>query len=99
MVHDAACAPCSRVARELPGCVTVRVRPRSCREARLAEIYPNLPADVAACRVPAVGVVRTDGRVRWWTGTRAAVGIAPVLRVGAFPAAVRLLRDALATRR
>ncbi|MBC3190879.1 hypothetical protein H7X46_07365 [Pseudonocardia sp. C8] len=96
IVHDATCAPCSRIARELPGCVTVRVRARSCREPRLAEIYPNLPAGVAACTTPAIGVVRTDGRVRWWTGTRGVLGIVPVLRPGALPLAVRLLRDTLA---
>lgn len=99
MVHDAACAPCSRIARELPGCVTVRVRPRSCREPRLAQVYPNLPAAVAACRTPAVGVLRTDGQVRWWTGLRGVLGIAAVLRPGALPLAVRLLREAAAPRR
>lgn len=99
MVHDAACAPCSRIARELPGCVTVRVRPRSCREPRLAEIYPNLPAAVAGCRAPAIGVLRTDGRVRWWTGARGVLGILPLLRPGALPAAAALLRDAARTRR
>lgn len=98
MVHDASCAPCSRIARELPGCVTVRVRARSCREPRLAQVYPNLPADVAGCRVPAVGVLRTDGRVRWWTGMRAMLGFAPVLRPGAAVPAVRLLREALRAR-
>lgn len=95
VVHDAACPPCSRIARELPGCVTVRVRARSCREPRLDEIYPNLPAVVGACRAPAVGVLRTDGRVRWWTGMSAVAGIAPVLRPGAVPRAVGLLRDAV----
>lgn len=94
VVHDAACAPCSRIAQELPGCVRVRVRARSCREPRLAEIYPNLPAAVAGCRTPAVGVLRTDGQVRWWTGMSGVVGLAPVLRPRALPAAVRLLRAA-----
>lgn len=99
VVHDATCARCSRIAHELPGCVTVPVRARSCREPRLAEIYPNLPPDVAGCRTPAVGVLRTDGQVRWWTGLRGALGIAPVLRRGALPAATRLLREAGAARR
>ncbi|MEQ3554006.1 hypothetical protein WIS52_26330 [Pseudonocardia nematodicida] len=94
VVHDAACAPCSRIARDLPGCVRVRVRSRSCREPRLAEIYPNLPATVAECGTPAVGVLRTDGQVRWWTGMRGVIGIVPVLRPGALPTAVRLLREA-----
>ncbi|ALE78497.1 hypothetical protein ACIGG9_23260 [Pseudonocardia alni] len=99
VVHDAACAPCSRIARELPRCVTVRVRARSCHEPRLAEIYPNLPAAVAGCRAPAVGVLRTDGQVRWWTGMRGIVGLAPVLRPGALPVAARLLREAASVRR
>jgi hypothetical protein len=99
VVHDARCAPCSRIAQELPGCVTVRVRARSCREPRLAEIYPNLPADVAGCRSPAVGVVRTDGQVRWWPGMRGVLGIVPVLRPGSLPVAVRLLREAVSARR
>ncbi|MFP5071043.1 hypothetical protein ACLFMI_15445 [Pseudonocardia nantongensis] len=98
VVHDATCARCSRIAQELPGCVTVRVRARSCREPRLAEIYPNLPADVATCHTPAVGVLRTDGRVRWWTGLRGALGIAPVLRPGALPTTIRLLREATGAR-
>jgi len=98
LVHDAACAPCSRIARELPGCLTVRVRARSCREPRLAEIYPNLPAAVAACRAPAVGVLRVDGQVRWWVGMRGALGLLPVLRPGSLPTAARLLRDAAAGR-
>ena len=99
VVHDATCAPCSRIARELPGCVTVRVRARSCREPRLAEIYPNRPAAVAACRAPAVGVLRTDGRVRGGVGLRGGLGLAPVLRPGALPVAVRLLREAATARR
>ncbi|SFM76356.1 hypothetical protein SAMN05216207_1002304 [Pseudonocardia ammonioxydans] len=99
VVHDAACAPCSRIAQELPGCVTVRVRARSCREPRLAEIYPNLPADVGSCRAPAVGVLRTDGQVRWWAGMRGVLGIAPVLRPGALPTALRLLRETVVAAR
>ena len=99
MVHDARCAPCSRIAQELPACVSVRVRARSCREPRLAEIYPNLPSAAAGCRAPAVGVVRTDGQVRWWPGMRGVLGIAPVLRPGSLPMAVRLLRGAVSARR
>ncbi|MDQ4115901.1 MAG: hypothetical protein M3235_02960 [Actinomycetota bacterium] len=95
VVFDAGCARCSRIARELPECVTVRVRSRSCRERALSDIYPNLPPTVAACATPAIGVVRTDGSVRWWRGLRGVVGIAPVLRPGALPRAVGLLRSAL----
>ncbi|TCK25276.1 hypothetical protein [Pseudonocardia endophytica] len=95
VVFDAACPRCSTIARELPECVTVRVRSRSCREPRLADIYPNLPATVSGCARPAIGVVRADGSVRWWTGLRGIVGIMPVLRPGALPRAVSLLRTAL----
>ncbi|MFP5023426.1 hypothetical protein [Pseudonocardia phyllosphaerae] len=95
VVHDAACVRCARIARELPEVVTVRVRARSCREPRLAEIYPNLPRAVGECRTPAVGVVGTDGQVRWWTGLRAVFGVAPVLRPGALPRAASLLRSTL----
>ncbi|GEL23935.1 hypothetical protein PSU4_28890 [Pseudonocardia sulfidoxydans NBRC 16205] len=94
VVFDVDCPRCSRIARELPDCVTVKVRVRSCAEARLAEIYPNLPAPVAACGRPAIGVVRVDGSVRWWTGLTGAIGVLPVLRPGAGPRAVALLREA-----
>ncbi len=93
-MFDSACPRCSRIARELPDCLTVRVRARACTEPRLAEVYPNLPAAVAGCRIPAVGILRTDGQVRWWTGLRGAVGLLPVLRPGALPRALRLLRTA-----
>jgi hypothetical protein len=98
VVFDAGCPRCSTIARELPGCVTVRVRARSCREPALPDIYPNLPARVAGCATPAIGVVRTDGSVRWWTGLRGVVGIAPVLRPGALHRAVTLLRTAWSAR-
>lgn len=94
VVFDAGCPRCSTIARELPECVTVRVRARSCREPALPDIYPNLPAAVAACATPAIGVVRTDGQVRWWTGLRGLVGLAPLLRPGSLPRAVTLLRTA-----
>jgi hypothetical protein len=94
VVHDTGCPRCSRIARELPECVTVKVRVRSCSEPRLAEIYPNLPRAVAGCGTPAVGVLRKDGRVRWWTGLTGAVGLLPVLRPGALLRAAALLRDA-----
>lgn len=95
VVFDAACPRCSTLARELPECVTVRVRARSCREPALPDIYPNLPPAVATCSTPAIGVVRTDGTVQWWTGLRGIVGIAPVLRPRAIRRATRLLRSAL----
>jgi hypothetical protein len=98
VVYDVACPHCSRIARELPECVTVTVRVRACTEPRLAEIYPNLPAAVARCRTPAVGVLRTDGQVRWWTGLSGTVGMLPVLRPGQLRRAVRLLRTAVRTR-
>ncbi|WP_433503274.1 hypothetical protein ACQP04_26480 [Pseudonocardia halophobica] len=98
VVYDVACPHCSRIARELPECVTVKVKVRPCTEPRLAEIYPNLPAAVSGCRTPAVGVLRTDGQVRWWTGLSGAVGVLPVLRPGELRRAVGLLRTALRTR-
>jgi len=98
VVFDSACPRCSRIARELPGCLTVPVRARACTEPRLGEIYPNLPAVVASCGAPAVGILRIDGQVRWWTGLRGAVGLLPVLRPAALPRAVALLRDAARTR-
>jgi hypothetical protein len=100
VVFDAGCPRCSRIARELPECVTVRVRARSCREAALADIYPNLRRypRVTSCATPAIGVVRTDGSVRWWTGLRAIVGITPVLRPGSLGRAAGLVRTALAAR-
>ncbi|MGE0842477.1 hypothetical protein [Pseudonocardia sp.] len=94
VVHDVSCPRCSRIAHELPGCVTVTVRVRSCAEPRLAEIYPNLPARVAGCGRPAIGVVRIDGSVRWWTGLTGVLGVLPVLKPGAGPRAVALLREA-----
>lgn len=101
VVYDVGCAHCSRIARELPDCVTVRVRVRSCQDPALPDIYPNLrryPA-ITRCATPGIGVVRTDGSVRWWTGLRGILGITPVLRPGALPTAVTLLRTALAARR
>ena len=98
VVFDAGCPRCSRIARELPGCLTVPVRARSCAERRLDEIYPNLPDAVGSCARPAVGILRTDGQVRWWVGRTGAVGLLPVLRPNRFPAAVRLLRDAACRR-
>lgn len=99
VVYDVACPQCSRIARELPECVTVAVRVRSCRDPHLPGIYPNLSPKVAACAVPAVGVVRTDGSVRWWSGLAGAVGVLPVLRPGAARHAIELLRTARRTRR
>jgi hypothetical protein len=99
VVYDVACPHCSRIARELPDCVTVKVTVRACTEPRLAEIYPNLPAAVAGCRAPAVGVLHTDGQVRWWTGLSGVVGILPVLRPGELRRAVGLLRTAVRVRR
>lgn len=94
VVFDSACPRCSRIARELPGCVTVPVRARACAEPRLGEIYPNLPAVVGACGAPAIGILRTDGQVRWWTGLRGVVGLLPVLRPGRLRHAAALLREA-----
>lgn len=98
-MYDVGCPHCSRIARELPECVTVPVRVRPCRDPQLPAIYPNLPPRVAACATPAVGVVRTDGSVRWWPGLTGAVGLLPVLRPGAGRRAVELLGTARRARR
>ncbi|GEL18495.1 hypothetical protein [Pseudonocardia asaccharolytica] len=100
VVYDVGCPHCSRIARELPDCVSVRVKVRSCRDPQLPGIYPNLRAHpaVTACAAPAIGVVRRDGSVRWWPGLTGAVGVLPVLRPGSARQAVRLLRSALRAR-
>jgi hypothetical protein len=94
VVFDSTCPRCSRIARELPECVSVTVRARACSEPRLGEIYPNLPAVVGSCRAPAIGVLRTDGQVRWWVGLRGVVGLLPVVRPGRLRHAATLLREA-----
>ncbi|MFC5994408.1 hypothetical protein ACFQE5_09320 [Pseudonocardia hispaniensis] len=100
VVYDVGCPHCSRIARELPDCVSVRVKVRSCRDPQLPEIYPNLRAHpaVTACRAPAIGVVRRDGSVRWWPGLTGAIGLLPVLSPGAAGRALGLLREALRAR-
>ncbi|GAA1830442.1 hypothetical protein GCM10009836_05530 [Pseudonocardia ailaonensis] len=99
VVYDVSCPHCSRIARELPECVTVRVKVRSCKDPQLPAIYPNLPAGVAGCREPAIGVLRIDGQVRWWKGLSGAIGLLPVLRPRALPRAIALLRTATSVRR
>jgi hypothetical protein len=94
VVFDSGCPRCARIARELPGCLTVPVRARSCAEPRLGEIYPNLPGAVGSCRAPAIGILRIDGRVRWWVGRTGVVGLLPVLRPGRLRRATALLREA-----
>jgi hypothetical protein len=84
VVADVACPSCSQIARELPDLLRVPVTVRSCRDPRLATGHPTLPATVLACRKPAIGVVRSDGSVRWWPGLTGALGVRP-----------RALREAL----
>jgi hypothetical protein len=101
VVYDVQCPNCSRIARELPEVLTVPVRVRSCRDPELPRIYPTLRAAVAHCATPAVGAVRPDGSVRWWTGLSGALGMLPVLRRSprAVAEAAELLWTALRTGR
>ncbi len=94
VVYDVSCPSCSRIARELPDLVRVPVTVRSCRDPHLAAVHPTLPAAVRACATPAVGTVRRDGSVRWWTGLTGAVGLAPLLRRGTWREAAELLWSA-----
>jgi hypothetical protein len=97
VVYDVSCPNCSRIARELPDLVRVPVTVRSCRDPQLAQA--GLSPRVRSCGTPAVGIVRGDGRVRWWTGLTGAVGLMPLLRLRELPEAFELLGTALRTRR
>lgn len=99
VVADVSCPSCSQIARELPDLLRVPVAVRSCRDPRLAAQHPTLPITVLACRKPALGTVRGDGSVRWWTGLTGAVGVLPVVRPRALREAVGLLWTALRARR
>lgn len=99
VVHDVSCPACSRIARELPDLVRVPVTVRSCRDPHLAAEHPTLPLAVRRCATPAIGTVRRDGTVRWWTGLTGAVGLAPLLRRGTLREAAELLWSARRTRR
>lgn len=91
VVYDVACPNCSAIARELPDLLRVPVQVRSCRDPLLAAAYPTLTTPVLACGTPAVGVVASDGSVRWWLGLSGAVGVLPVVRPRGMPEALRLL--------
>ena len=99
VVYDVSCPACSRIARELPDLVRVPVTVRSCRDPHLAAEHPSLPPVVRTCAAPAVGTVRGDGTVRWWTGLTGAAGLVPVLRRGTLREAAELLWSARRTRR
>jgi hypothetical protein len=99
VVYDVACPNCSQIARELPDLLRVPVTVRSCRDPRLALLYPTLRATVRACATPALGTVRGDGSVRWWPGFTGALGVLPVVRPRALREAVALLWTALRTSR
>ncbi len=96
VVYDVSCPSCSDIARRLPACVRVPVKVRSCRDPQLPGVYPSLRSlpGVTACRIPAIGVVRDGGSVRWWSGLTGAVGLAPLLCPGAAREAFALLRTA-----
>jgi hypothetical protein len=98
VVYDVSCPNCSRIARELPELVRVPVTVRSCRDPQLKKTYPGLAPQVRSCGAPAVGIVRADGRIRWWTGLSGAIGLLPLLRPRELPEAVALLGTALRAR-
>jgi hypothetical protein len=95
-VYDVSCPSCSEIARELPELLRVPVTVRSCRD---PELPASVPAAVRRCGTPALGTVRGDGSVRWWTGLTGAVGVLPVVRPGATREAVALLWSAFRTSR
>jgi hypothetical protein len=95
VVADVACPSCSQIARKLPDLLRVPVTVRSCRDPRLTTQHPTLPTTVLACRKPAVGIVRSDGSVRWWRGLPGALGLLPVLRPPALRDAFGVLWTAL----
>ena len=99
VVYDVSCPACSRIARELPDLVRVPVTVRSCRDPHLRDEHPTVPPAVGGCGTPAVGTVRRDGSVRWWTGLSGAAALAPVLRPGSLGEAAELLWSAWRTRR
>jgi hypothetical protein len=99
VVYDVSCPTCSRVARELPDLLTVPVKVRSCRDPQLRSVYPTLPAAVHRCASPALGTVRRNGSVRWWTGLRGAVGVLPVVRPREIVEAAGLLWTVFRVRR
>lgn len=95
VVYDVACPSCSRIARELPDVVRVRVTVRSCRDPKLALAYPTVPATVRACARPAIATRRRDGTVRWWPGPAGVLAVLPAVRLSGIPAAAGLLWTAL----
>lgn len=97
VVYDVSCPRCSRIARELPDVVRVRVTVRSCRDPNLALAYPTLPAAVRTCERPAIAIRHRDGTVRWWQGLSGALAVLPVVRPRGLPAAAGLLWTALRT--
>jgi hypothetical protein len=99
VVYDVECPRCSEIARELPDLVRVPVTVRSCREAGLGRVHPDLPTGVASCARPALGLQRRDGSVRWWPGLTGAAAVLPVLRPGSVREAVGMLYGALRSRR
>jgi hypothetical protein len=99
VIYDVSCPQCSRIARELPDLVRVPVTVRSCRDPRLGLAYPTLSAAVRACATPALGIVRSDGSIRWWRGLAGAIGVLPVVRPRALPEALEVLWTALRTSR
>jgi hypothetical protein len=98
VVYDVECPNCSAIARELPDLVRVPVRVVSCRDPRLADAYPTLRRAVRDCATPAVGLVRRDGSIRWWTGLTGALPVLPLVRRGGRRESAELLWTALRTR-
>ena len=86
VVYDVACAKCSRIARELPDLLRVPVTVRSCRDPRLALVYPTLRQDVRACATPAMGT----GMRTFSPSALPHLGLAAAVLVVPFPAALVL---------
>jgi hypothetical protein len=97
VVHDSRCGSCNGIADRLEPIMRYPVLTRSCHDPTLGQAYPELRT--LDCREPALGVVRSDGSIRWWLGRRAIMGALPVVRPSRLVPAVGVLRDVLTTRR
>ncbi len=89
VVHDGACDECTDIAARLREVLRPTVLARSCRDPALLSSHPVLAA--LGCRAPAIGTLRSDGTLRWSTGTRAALVVLGAVRLGRLPGALALL--------
>jgi len=100
VVHDSRCPACTGVAADLARVLRYPVLVWSCHEPALTDVYPSLrdEPDVLACRAPALGIVRADGSIRWWIGSRAVLGALPTVRPARIGTAFGVLRRVLGVR-